>query len=290
MRDFRDMNPFVILLYYIFCVTLPIVTLNPLIISATLISAVCYYLIISPKRKPIALWITVFVLTTVINPLFVHRGNTVLFVLNDYPITFEALMYGVITGCAVVSGMILLVSFSEVMSSDRLIYIFGMLSPTSSVIFQMSFRQIKILSAKRKEIENAKTVMGEFVCDDFIGRIRSKIKVYSALISWALENGIVTAESMEGRGFGKGQRTFYKQFSFTFTDFIFLILFVGSSVISIFSYLFGGISLEFYPSITGMSNNILTVTSYVCYFIFAFIPILISIDENLKWKSLMRKI
>ena len=52
--------------------------------------------------------------------------------------------------------------------------------------------------------------------DDIVGGGR----VFSATATWALEYGIVTAASMEARGYGVGRRTRYSPYAFKHADIV----------------------------------------------------------------------
>ena len=96
MRGFRELNPAVLMIYYLSVIGTAMFCMNPVVIILSLTGACALFVTISEKSS-IKLHISFFVLfliLAVINPIWYHNGVTVLFVVNDNPVTLEALMYG----------------------------------------------------------------------------------------------------------------------------------------------------------------------------------------------------
>ena len=54
--------------------------------------------------RNLAYYFFLFLLLAVVNPLFVHNGETILFFMNDNPITLEAFFYGMIVAVMIIAS------------------------------------------------------------------------------------------------------------------------------------------------------------------------------------------
>jgi energy-coupling factor transport system permease protein len=231
--------------------------------------------------------IIIFVAISIINPLVSHNGITVLFVLNNSPITLEAVIYGIASACMVVSILYWFKTFSHIMTSDKVIYTFGKLSSKLALIISMALRYIPLFKQQASKINKTQKALGAYREDNIIDTIKMKIKVFSVLITWTLENGIVTANSMDARGYGVCKRTSYSDYRVKFADIAFLIIsfiFFCISALSMYN-----VNQNFYPEFILINNNISKI-GYVSYCCLALLPLLIQVKEIIKWKYSEQKI
>ena len=106
------------------------------------------------------------------------------------------------------------------------------------------------------------------------------------LDKWALENGIITADSMEARGFGTGRRTQMRRFRFAAADIAFLIATLGLFGITCAAVGAKSLSFEFYPSIGAKAPDILGVLGLISYGLMILMPMILELVVSLKWKYL----
>ena len=114
----------------------------------------------------------------------------------------------------------------------------------------------------------------------------------SALLSWALEGGIATADSMMSRGYGcSRKRTSFSIYRFEVRDRLMLCGMAGLLLVLGFCTLQGGAQAEYTPglSIAG-PGNFYTIAGVVAYALFLAIPAGINLTEELKWHILRSKI
>ncbi|MBE6648987.1 MAG: cobalt transport protein [Ruminococcaceae bacterium] len=228
-----------------------------------------------------------FLILTIINPLVSHNGVTVLFVINNSPITLEALIYGFFASILIISVLYWFRTFSQIMTSDKLLYIFDRFSPKLALIISMSLRYIPLFGRQIKKINQCVKALGSYNEENVIDKAKLYLKTFSAMVTWTIENGIITAESMDARGYGVGKRSRYSNYFFSFPDVIFILL---TFVLFMFSvFLIRNKSFEFYPSFS-VSFSDESIIGYVLYGIIAFVPLFIEVKEELKWKYLKLKI
>ena len=131
MRTFADSNPVASAIYFFSVTGIAMFSANPVISAISLVGAITLYLM-NNGRKSLSLHLFsagLFAVMALVNPLVSHNGATVLFVMNNNPITLEALIYGVCAAVTVIAVLYWFRSFSDVMTADKLLYLFGALSP-----------------------------------------------------------------------------------------------------------------------------------------------------------------
>lgn len=236
------------------------------------------------------LYAVIPVVCGVINPLFSHNGKTVLFFLNDNPMTLEAILYGASAGLMISAALMWFRSFSAVMDSDKLMYATGALSPKLALIVSMAMRYIPLLRRQTEKTKQAHKAMGMATEDSIPDRLKGGMKVFSGLTTWALENGVITADSMEARGYGTGRRTRYTLFSWSVKDVLFLLLtFVCVAAVAVAAGM-DVIGFDWFPSVTVPNMNVFSLSAYALFACLCLLPIINEGKEWLKWKYLQSKI
>ena len=208
MRSFSEYDPIAVAVI-IFSITGVVMFSNyPAFTAVTLISGALYYTVRNGREKlGRHIWFAVlFAVLALANPLISHNGVTVLFVLNNNPVTLEALLYGINSAAMIVGVLYWLSIFTQIMTSEKLLYITGALSPKLSLVLSMAIRFVPMFRSQAKKVSDAQKAMGLFREDNFIDDIRGYMRIFSILATWALENGIITADSMTARGYGIGRR------------------------------------------------------------------------------------
>ena len=222
---------------------------------------------------------------TVINTLFTHNGATVLFYLNNSRITLEALLYGLAAAVLLSSIIVWFSCFNVVMTSDKLIYIFGKAAPVLGLTLSMIFRFIPLLKARFREISMGQRCMGRHVAGGFLAKLRQVTKEVSILISWSLEAAIETSDSMEARGYGLHGRTSFHLFKMTPTDKALLTGISISGLIAASGCILGKTSIYYYPKVVLGQWDVLTVITFAAYVLMLAVPLITDIFGEIKWQQ-----
>jgi energy-coupling factor transport system permease protein len=222
---------------------------------------------------------------TAINPTFNFQGTTVLGHFPwGKPVTKEALYFGFSTGI-MLSGILCWFScFTNVFTSEKILYLFGKTLPSLGLIFSMTLsfaprftRQFKIALAAQKGVERENS-------KGLIHRLKKGATVVLAVIFFELENSVTTADSMKSRGYGTGKRSSYSDFifskrdAFVFATLFLLIIIVLAGVLKDIFY------FKYYPVIQMQTLDFYTVFFYFAFIIISFLPVLTNFWEELKWK------
>ena len=104
-------------------------------------------------------------------------------------------------------------------SSDKVVFLFGRIMPSLSLVISMALRFVPRFSAQMKLVRNAQHTIGRDINEGTLfQKIRNAVKILSIMITWSLENAIETADSMKSRGHGLKGRTSYSLYKFDKRD------------------------------------------------------------------------
>ena len=132
--------------------------------------------------------------------------------------------------------------------------------------------------------------MGLYKEDNAIDKVRGGMRIFSVMVTWALENGVITADSMTARGYGCGKRSRFAIFKWCRQDILLICVSVLLSSISCISLIAGRLNYAWFPVISAPVNDALVIASYISFAILSFIPDYLQIKEETRWRSLQSKI
>ncbi len=292
MRSFKEYNPVTVAFYYITVAVFSMFTMNPVLHLMTFLGGIIQFSVIKAEKKKEThmFFVGLGIILALVRPIFNHNGVTVLFVLNDNPITAEAFIYGVSAAVMVVGVLYLFRVFSVIMTGDRLLYMFARLSPKTALVMSMGLRYIPLLRRKSREIKDAQTAIGINRDDNPIDRIKAALNVFSATVSWGLENGIITADSMASRGYGSHKRSCFKAYRFLGSDIIIIILIVMLGVLPAVASASGSFATVCYPRFSMRSHSVLTVAGYISFGMLMLIPVITDLIADIRWRRLISKV
>ena len=290
MRIFADSNPIAASLYFLAVSGIAMFSANPIISAISLLGAVVLFLVNNGKKSLSyhLFSLLLFAIMSLVNPLVSHNGATVLFVINNNPVTLEALIYGICSSVTIIAVLYLFRSFTQVMTSDKLLYIFCVLSPKLALILSMALRYVSLFGTQIKKVQASQKALGLYKDDNIMDSFRGGIRVFSVMITWALENGIITADSMAARGYGIGKRSRFSLFRFKAEDVLIISCTLLFSALTIYGI--SGAEFEFYPYISAPEIDVKLVVGYISYGAMNLLPVIICVKEELKWKYLRSKI
>lgn len=291
MKRFEDYNPITIFIYFAAATVVPMFWINPTLAVLSLCGASALFVMRSGARmREAGIYAVMFLVMAVINPLFYHNGVTVLFVVGNNPITLEATLYGIVASCVILSVILWFRSFSRIMTSDRLLYLFGRISPKLALLLSMALRYIPLFGVQAKRVGDTQKALGLYKEDNVVDDIRGGARVFNVMVGWALENGIVTADSMTARGYGVGRRSSYALYRFTRADALLLGITLVLLCIAAGLGAWCDAAYSFYPAIEPPADRGTVALVYAAYGLLAFVPAIIEAEESVKWKYLQSKI
>ena len=292
MRRFSEYNPIAIAVYFLLAAGVAMFCAHPAILGFALLGGAAISVTHAGRdQRSGALWLCLlFVVLTLVNPLISHNGVTVLFVLNHTPVTLEALLYGMCSAARIVSVLCLLQAFTRIMTGEKLLYLFGAASPKLSLVLSMAIRYVPLFRKQAARVGAAQKAMGLYKEDNAIDGVRGGLRVFSVMVTWALENGVTTADSMTARGYGVGRRTQYSVFRWHSRDVALLCACLLLGGVTVAATAAGALEMVFYPAIRLPERQTLGILGIAAYGLLLLLPNIVNLGRELTWKYLQSKI
>ena len=292
-RDaFSGFHPVVNFLFFVAALGLTMFIQQPVYLLISMISGCAYLLYLQGKKgflRQVGYLVPILVMMAIMNPIFNHEGVTILWYLpNDNPITLEAICFGLASAVMMGASIVWFNCCNTVFTSDKIIYLFGRVIPALSLMISMTLRFVprfknflqSVLRTQRAmhKPENTKEKLGQ------------ALAAFSATVSWAMEQSIVSADSMKSRGYGLFGRTAFSIYIFEKRDgitlFVLFLLCAGAAV----PHIVGLMGWTYYPSMTGELIGPVQIFAYLCYGGMCNLPLIIDMMEDQKWNALRSKI
>lgn len=293
MKYFERLHPISAFFYFVAVLTIAMLTMNPLVVTACYISGVIFCGMLIGVRKLLGSLIysvPLMLMIALTNPMFVHKGETILFFLNGNPVTKEAIVYGIFAAMMIMSVFYWCRCYTEIMTSDKFIYLFGRIIPKLSLVLSMILAFIPKMKRKYKEIDEAQRALGIYATKSYVDKIRCKMRVLSILLTSSLENSVDTADSMRARGYGLKGRTSYAIYRFTGADLLYLLYTLLTGGICIALVIVGYSDFNYYPTLSYVRTDVPSYVLYVSLIIFLGGSIISEVYENILWRYLKSKI
>ena len=199
---FSKRHPMVNFIFFLGAIGFGVVIQHPAYLAAGFGLGTTYYLLLKGRKGTRMLLglLPLFVIMTLINPLFNVYGATILFHLFGRPYTLEALYYGAAIAAVFVVMLIWFGCYNEVLTSDKFTSLFGNLIPSLSLLLVMVLRLIPNLMRKTAQLSGARKSIGKGSGENATSKekLTDGMTILSAMTDWALEGSVVTAGDVIG--------------------------------------------------------------------------------------------
>lgn len=149
-----------------------------------------------------------------------HFGVTVLrqnFIGNN--MTLESLVYGGVIGFIAAGVMIWFSCVFSVFTTDKVVYLFGKVSPRLSLFLAILLRMVPRIKKEAKRINTAQRGIGRGADQgNIFQRLHNCIRIFSMLITWTIDSLTTASESMRSRGSALRGRTAFSIYRFDNRD------------------------------------------------------------------------
>ncbi len=285
---FKGLHPITNLIFFIFAFIVSLTSTNPLLLLICFICGGIYSFKLQGRKiiPYVFKFILPFILLiAVFNGLFSHYGVTVLFVMkNGNNFTLEAVIYGIVSGVRIGAMLLWLESFNEIITGEKIIFLFGRLSPRLALVISMVLRFIPLIRSQSQEIIKAeKGIGGSLECANFINKIRILSRRLSILVSWTLEKGIDTSDSMRARGYALKGRTSYNDYLFLITDGAAVTIFTVAIVLSFI--LSDKLQASYNPVIAMPTFDTITNLTIIFFTFVLLLPLIFDLREEKLWST-----
>ena len=187
-------------------------------------------------------------------------------------ITLEALIYGLVIGVKSASVLMWFSCVHTIISSDKVVYLFGRIVPKLSLLLSIVLRIVPRIKAYAKTVHMTQMCIGRGMTQgNAPRRIHNFFRIQSIVITWALESFSSTSDAMRSRGYSLKGRTSFSIYRFDNRDRSFVI-----TLFLCFTVLLAGILLDqthilYNPEII---LNRITPLSFMFYATYAFLCLL----------------
>lgn len=313
-NGFKGYHPAANLIFFVSIVVFGMLLKHPVTLAVCFAAALCYYIRLCRKaavRSFLAFLMPMLLGVLIINGLFSHYGITPLATLPDgNKMTLESIVYGFVLGVATVTIIMWFFCYGEVVTADKFMFIFGRFLPTGALVISMILRFVPLYRNRLHIIAEAQQGIGKgYMQGNIFERMKNSGKIISILITWSLENAVETADSMKARGYGASHRKNYGKFRFGKRDVAFIIITVLIDVILAIGYIKKALYCVYNPYIvinpsadfgkTYFINELnLTlnpvsafgIATLISFTALCFLPVVIDLKEEIKWKRIKSKI
>lgn len=293
MNIFYNFHPAVSAVYFASVLLITMFSGNPFLAVVSLFGGAIFYVISEKKQnriKEFGFYLLIFIVVSVSNPLFSHKGKTVLFFINSNHVTLESLLYGIGTALMLISVLLWFSCLNRVLTEDKILFLFGRFLPKTALLISNALRFVPLLKIQAKKIRAAQKAMGLYSSDSISDKLRGLLRTFSALVSWSLENAVDTAASMKARGYGLKNRSRYSPYKFRKSDALMLCVIIVADLVCILSILSNQLDFVFYPAVSFSQLNYINLTAISAFALLCLLPIIIEIKEVLAWKYYASKI
>ena len=159
---FLACHPAVNLLYFVLVLTFSMFFLHPLCLAVSLCAALWCAAQLNggaAVRRSALLLAPTALLAALVNLAFNHQGATILAYLpSGNPLTLESIAYGFAAAAMLAAVVLWFSCWNTVMTSDKLMHLFGRVVPALSLLLSMTLRFVPRFQAKLREVTAARRV------------------------------------------------------------------------------------------------------------------------------------
>ncbi|MFR8045123.1 MAG: energy-coupling factor transporter transmembrane component T [Eggerthella lenta] len=202
-------HPVVAFGYFAVMFALSMTAMQPVYLAISLASVLSYSAVLRGWRATgrSLLWqLPLVAVVALANPLFSASGSTELFRLGLRAFYLESFVYGACMGVMLISVIVLFSNASQVLTSDKVMTLFGGVAPTIGLMLSMTARLVPQFLRRGNgiaDVERACTAARP--AEEPAGKLavmRGYLRRTSVLMGWGMEDSLETAGAMKARGWG----------------------------------------------------------------------------------------
>lgn len=204
-----------------------------------------------------------------------HFGITVLqqnMIGNN--MTLESLVYGLVLGISIAGVCIWMSCVYAVFSTDKMVYLFGKVSPRLSLFLAILLRMIPRIKKEAKKINMAQQGIGRGVGQGTLWqRIKNTIRIVSMLITWTIDSLMTASDAMRSRGSSLRGRTAFSIYRFDNRDRAFVIVLFLCITLTMMAVLLKLTDMTYDPRIIWKPVTPISILFYIGYAVLCLMPL-----------------
>ena len=291
-RDsFERFHPLVNFIYFALVIGFAMFLMHPVCLAISLICAVCYGVSLSgggALRLQLMFVLPMMALTTLINLLFNHRGDTLLARLpGGSSLTLESALYGLAAAVMLWAVVAWFSCYSTVMTSDKFLYLFGKTIPSTALVLTMTLSFVPRFKHQLQAVTQAQRSLGRTVTEGPLKqRLRTAVTILSVMLTWSLESSVETADSMRSRGYGLPGRTSFALYRWEHRDTIALAWLISCGCFILLGWARGDLSWSYFPAVKLGAITPMALGVFGVYLALCLTPLILQGKEALTWRAL----
>lgn len=204
-----------------------------------------------------------------------HFGVTVLkqnFIGNN--LTVESLVYGLALGLRGATVCMWLSCLFSVVTSDKVVYLFGKVSPLLSLGLTLLLRLLPRIKREACRIELAQRGVGRGICQGNLWqRLGNGLRIFSVLITWVIQALGLEADSMRSRGSLLRGRTAFSIYRFDNRDRAFVVALCTAMTLTEMGIILGQTKMLYAPRMVWKPLTGMGMTTAMGYGILCLLPL-----------------
>lgn len=204
-----------------------------------------------------------------------HFGVTVLkknFIGNN--MTLESFVYGLVIGLRSATLCMWLEAMFRVVSSDKVVYLFGKVSPLLSLFLTILLRLIPRIGQEARRINLAQKGIGRGSNQgNIFQRLVNCLRIFSMLITWMISALALESDSMRSRGSLLRGRTAFSIYRFDNRDRAFVIGLFACITLTVMGVILGASKMWYNPRIIWRPLNGIGTVTAIGYLALCFMPL-----------------
>lgn len=278
---FDSYHPMINLIYFVAAITCTVLFDHPVFLAISFVSGFLYSIKLNGKRALIfnlclvpligayAAWYSYYNHFGITNLRMNFIGNQ---------ITLEAVVVGIVRGTKTASVIMFASCIFAVVSADKVVYLFGRISPRLSLYLSVLLRFVPRVKQRGKRIELSRRGIGKGCFQGKpLQRVQHMLSFLSILITWTLEDFVESAASMKCRGYSLKGRTAFSIYRFDNRDRGFVLILFSCLTVIFMAAAFDQTTISYQPEILMNRITAVSVFFYLAYALFLLLPMILQI-------------
>ena len=164
--------------------------------------------------------------------------------------TLESLIYGGVVGMIITGVMIWFSCVYSVFTTDKVVYLFGKVSPRLSLFLAITLRMVPRIKKEAGKINRAQQGIGRGIDQGpWYCRIRNGLRIFSMVLTWLIDSLTTCSESMQNRGSTLRGRTAFSIYRFDNRDRAYVITLFAFLTVTVMGVLLKQTAIRYDPQI-----------------------------------------
>ena len=223
---------------------------------------------------------------------YTHFGVTVLrqnFIGNN--MTLESLVYGFVLGFVAAGVMICISCVLSVFTADKVVYLFGKVSPRLSLFLAILLRMVPRIKKEARRINMAQKGIGQGTNQgNVFQRLCNCIRIFSMLITWIIESLSTASESMRSRGSSLRGRKAFSIYRFDNRDRAYVIALFACLTVTAMGVMLKQTDIIYDPRIIMTPITSMSWLFYAGYAVFCLMPMGLELWTEYRFRKARRTV